>query len=318
MRPFTLALAVLGLAAAAASADPARPGCAGLDPAACLPLERGDGGSPVIAASVDAGAPVHLVLDTAASGTTLDEATMVRIGAVRDAAMEKAEGLGGAFDVKLYKVERLRAGPLTLAGFTAPAIPPPAFDSHAIVGLGGIDLFGDRLAVWEMARGRVRLAASGSTPDGPDWTRTEANWMRAWKVMVPVEIEGVKGWGLVDTGAQYSTLNPAYAAALGLTEASGRLRPGGAMSGIDGAPLPLHAADVTLLSVGAWRWTSRPVRIGDLPVFERLGDPSTPLMIVGADWLEGEAFAIDYGTRALWQRLRPEAPSAKQPLVIGE
>lgn len=266
----------------------------------CLPIETGDGGSPVIRATVAGQGPFAFVLDTAASGTTLDETTTARLGLTRDSALETAEGLGGPMDVRLYRTPSLRAGPLSLTEFTVPAIPAPAFESHEIVGLAGVDLFADTLAIWGETPGCVMIQASGQRPGGENWRPVEARWIRAWKIMLPVRIDGVDGWALLDTGAQHTVLNPTFAARLGL--GGDRLTDGGEISGIDGRPLPLSLATVETVSVGHWTWTNRSLRIGDLPVFGRLGEPDTPLAILGADWLGAQGFAVDYGARTVWQR----------------
>src|SRR5438128_1067521 len=77
-------------------------------PDGCLAVEIGDGGSPVVRATVTDQGPFDFVLDTAASGTTLDETTAARLGLTRDTATETAEGLGGPTDVHLYRVPSLK------------------------------------------------------------------------------------------------------------------------------------------------------------------------------------------------------------------
>lgn len=288
----------------ALSFDPAAP------PEVCLPWSAGDGGSPVIAAIVNGRGPFHLVLDTAASGTTLDEAVIATLGLNRDVATEQAEGLGGPMSVRLFKAARIEAGPITLSDLTVPEIPAPVFDSHDVAGLAGVDLLAGRLTVWRPETRCVGLLPTGRTPPEASWSAIEATWLQPWKIMLPVRIGAVEGLALLDTGAQHTVLNPAYAAELGLTSASGRLRPGGEISGIDGRPMPLSEADAPEAAIGPWRWTSATVKIGDLPVFGRLGDPDAPLMVLGMDWLDGRGFAVDYEARRVWLRPAPETAPA--------
>jgi predicted aspartyl protease len=266
----------------------------------CLAVDIGADGSPVVRAMVTGQGPFDFVLDTAASGTTLDETTATRLDLTRDTATETAEGLGGPTDVHLYRVPSLTAGPLSLANFTAPAITAPDLPGHAIVGLAGIDLFGEALAVWGERPGCVTIKATGARPGGDDWRPVEVNWIRPWKIMLPVRINGVDGWGLLDTGAQHTVLNPAFAARLGLS--GGQLSDGGEISGIDGRPMALSMATAEAVRVGEWAWTDRVLRIGDLPVFARLGEAEAPLAIIGIDWLGDRGFAIDYGAQRVWQR----------------
>lgn len=265
----------------------------------CLPVTTGEGGSPIISATVAGQGPFDFILDTAASGTTVDEATATRLGLMRDTATETAEGLGGPMDVRLYRIPALTAGPLSLTDFTAPAIPAPELNGHAIIGLAGIDLFGEAQAVWGDASGCVTLRPSGAA-FGDDWRTVETRWIRAWKIMLPIRIDGVDGWGLLDTGAQHTVLNPAFSARLGLSE--DRLSDGGEISGIDGRPMALSLATVEAVRVGVWAWPDRVLRVGALPVFARLGEADAPLAIIGIDWLADRGFAIDYGAKQIWQR----------------
>lgn len=266
----------------------------------CLPVQSGDGGSPVIAARIDDHGPFAFVLDTASSGTTIDEVTASSLGLNRDAQTETAQGMGGAVDVKFFVISSLEAGPLALTDFTSPAIPAPEFDSHDIVGLAGVDLFGTQRVTWNAEPGCVMVAPS-KTALPQDWRPVAVQWIRPWKIMVPVDIAGVEGWGLLDTGAQYTVLNPVFAQRLGLDAASGRLSEGGEMSGIDGRPMSLSLTEVEDVAVGHWTWGRRTLRIGNLPVFSRLGEAGAPLVIIGSDWLAGQRFAVDYGTEQVWQ-----------------
>lgn len=266
----------------------------------CLAVMAGEGGSPVISATVAGRGPFDFVLDTAASGTTVNEATAARLDLTRDTTTETAEGLGGPMDVRLYRVPVLTAGPLSLTDFTAPAVPAPELNGHAIVGLAGIDLFGEAQAIWGDVSGCVTLRDSGAA-FSDDWRPVETRWIRPWKILLPIRIGGVDGWGLLDTGAQHTVLNAAFAARLGLS--GDRLSDGGEISGIDGRPLALSLATVEAVRVGAWTWEDRTLRVGDLPVFARLGEADAPLAIIGIDWLGDRGFAIDYGAERVWQRI---------------
>jgi len=270
----------------------------------CLAYQRGDGGSPVVQASVNGREPLFLVLDTAASGSTLDAQTIAALDLPRDSEMETAQGLGGPLDVHIHEIAALDAGPVHLKDLRVAGSPAPRFASHAIAGLAGIDLFGSALAIWNAVPGCVDLAKSGARAGGADWRRIAIHWIRPWKIMIPIRIGRVDGWGLLDTGAQYTVLNGNYARRLGLTPESGRLRAGGEIWGLDARPIALSRAEVEGVRIGAWTWPRRSLKIGDLPVFDRLGDPAAPLAIIGADWLMDRAFAIDYGTRTVWQKAR--------------
>jgi predicted aspartyl protease len=287
---------LLGLSLAGAIGSPAI--AAETRGLACLPVESGDQGSPVIKARVDGQGPFAFVLDTAASGTTIDPERADKLALPRDTATEQAQGMGGEITVHYHRVRSIDAGPLLLRDPTIPIFPAPRFESHDIAGLAGVDLFGDRLAVWQAGQDCVGIAKSGTRPGRGAWQPVEANWLRPWKIMLPVEIDGVAGWGLLDTGAQHTVINAAFADAIGLT--TPRLLPSGTITGIDGREMPLSQGDVGAVSIGPWRWSNRSVRVGALPVFGRLSAAGDKLAILGMDWLRSQSFAIDYGKQQVW------------------
>jgi predicted aspartyl protease len=275
----------------------------------CLAIQHGDGGTPVITARVNRSAPLAFILDTGSSGTTIDPATARRLALARDAVSETAQGMGGGVTVHYFRVASFDAGPLALRDVALPSIEAPELTSHPIVGLAGTDLFGDRLARWTPGSGCVTITPGGTPPAGTGWRRVEVNWIQPWKVMLPIRIGGVDGWAMLDTGAHYTTVNPAFASAAGIGPA--RLKPAGSIAGIDGRDLPLSAATIADVRVGAWQWRSAQVRVGDLPVFGRLSMAGDRLAILGMDWLAARGFAVDYKTRTVWQR-RGTARAAAQ------
>lgn len=265
---------------------------------ACLPLETGDQGSPVIKARLNGKGPFAFILDTAASGTTIDPERAEILRLPRDAATEQAQGMGGEITVQFHRVRTISAGPLTLRDVVVPTFPAPDFASHDVAGLAGVDLFSKQQAVWISGHHCVGIAKSGKAPGPGPWRAVKANWLQPWKIMIPLQIDGVSGWGLLDTGAQFTVINPAFADAAGLT--SSRLLTSGTIAGIDGREMPLSQGQVRAVSIGPWRWSNRSVRVGSLPVFERLSAAGDKLAILGMDWLGSESFAVDYGKHELW------------------
>ena len=263
----------------------------------CLMLERGDGDSPVIRAWVNDQGPFAFVLDTASSGTTLDAPRVALLHPPREPAPDQAQGMGGAVQVDLYRIAAFDTGPVRMRDFVSPEIDPPAFESHDIAGLAGVDLFGEAMAVWRPAQACVSERPSGAAD--ADWILVPTDWQRPWRILLPVRIGATTGWGLLDTGAQHTTLNPAFAAALNIKMDA--LPSGGQITGIDGEPLGLGQAQIDDVEIGRWRWPTTPAKVGALPVFDRLGPSDTPLAIIGIDWLKDRGFAIDYGAQKVWQ-----------------
>jgi hypothetical protein len=266
----------------------------------CLPIEAGDAGTPIIRATINDRGPFAFVLDTAASGSTVDPVRASELDLPRDPQTAEAQGMGGGITVQFHRVRAMRAGPVALENAAVPALPAPDFDSHDVAGLAGIDLLAGKLTVWTPGTGCVRVAPSGARPGPRNWQQVSVQWIQPWKIMLPIQIGDAQGWALLDTGAQYTTLNPVFAERTGLH--GDRLRRSGSIAGIDGRELALSEGEVRAVTIGPWRWDQRAVRVGPLPVFDRLQAAGSLLAILGMDWLGSEGFAVDYGTRAVWLR----------------
>ncbi|MFD1951922.1 aspartyl protease family protein [Sphingomonas arantia] len=266
---------------------------------ACMPLEHGDGGSPVITALVNDAGPFAFVLDTGSSGTTLDDRRTKQLQLVPDGSAEQAHGMGGAIDVRLFRLSRFEAGPVTVRDLIVPGIAAPSLASHDIAGLAGVDLFGRRLVTWRWDRSCVQLGQSGSKPLGSGWKTIGSRWLKPWKVLIPVRIGTARGWGLLDTGAQKSILSPGFARVAGLGEAAGSEVEG--ITGIDGKETPLAAYRISAV-VGLWSYSEVKVSVAALPLFDRLGGMDQPVAVIGMDWIGSNQFAIDYGAERVWQK----------------
>ena len=267
----------------------------------CLPIEAGDGGRPVVRAKVKGEGPFALVLSTAASGTTLDVQTVSRLGLVRASPTEEGRGTDAAFTAQRFRAPSIEAGALSVSDMIVREASAPAFESHDVVGMAGVDLLTDRLAVWRPGTGCVGLAPSGGRPQGEGWVSIAVDWTQPWRIRVPVRIGAVEGVALLDTGAQRTVLNASFAAALGLMDAPDPLRSGGETAGPDGRATPLLQAEVAGAVIGPWTWETAAVDIVGVP----MGDPGRPLMKLGMDWLTDRSFAIDYGAKKVWLRETP-------------
>lgn len=262
----------------------------------CLPIQAGDGGTPVVQVRFNDSEPLNLVLDTGSSGTTIDPATADRLKLLRDTATETAQGMGGAVTVQFRRITSVTAGPLALNDVTLPSLPAPELNSHRIVGLAGTDLLGNHYTQWQPSGDCVLIGAGGSAPTGKGWRPVTTKWLQPWKIMLPIRIGKVDGWALLDTGAQFTTLSPGFAAAAGIKAAQSDVT----MTGIDGRASSLSTAQIAAASIGPWAWRDERVQVGALPVFDRLAPAGDRLAILGMDWLAGRGFAVDYERKRVW------------------
>ena len=291
----TILFALLVPAPSAAS------GAAPADTENCIALARGDGESPVIMARVNDAGPFAFVLDTGSSGTTLDDRRIKQLALVPDGPSEEGQGMGGAIDVRLFRLRTFAAGPLALHDLVVPGIPAPSLASHDIAGLAGVDIFGAHLATWRWDRACVFLTASGSQPVGQGWRPVRSRWLKPWKILLPVRIGKASGWGLLDTGAQKSILSPGFARAAGL---GGSIAGADTITGVEGRETRFIVHDLRNATFGAWQYRNVKIGVAALPLFDRLGGMDEPLAVIGMDWIADRPFGIDYGSQSVWQKVR--------------
>lgn len=291
----TIVLAVFALASAEQGLSADRSSCPPPE-GERIQIARGDAGSPVVAGTVNGSGPLFFILDTGASGTTLRPKTVAELKLPRDIANDQGQGIGGAVEVALHRVRSIDIGPLALRDVLVPAVPAPTFDSHDIVGLAGVDLFADRMAFWNLSRMEVVVRGAIDMAANRCWHRTPSTWLRPWKVMVPILIGGHSGQAMIDTGLQRTTMNAAFAALVRPIDQA----PAGEIFGMDGNAIPVLRGNVQGVALGPWSWPSRSVQLAELPLFQRLGDPASPTLVLGIDWLEGKSFAIDYKSQTVW------------------
>ncbi|MBX9706575.1 MAG: retropepsin-like domain-containing protein [Caulobacteraceae bacterium] len=156
------------------------------------------------------------VLDNGAGGTSVTPAVAQDLSLPVARQVETAGGLGGMVNVRTHHVSEAAFGPLSLQDVELAALEGPVFESHTIAGLAGVDLFADRTVWWDLERYSVSLTPGGEAPvSDPCWQLVDSEWMRPWRVMVPVVIDGISGMAMLDTGAQKSVINNAFATAIG-------------------------------------------------------------------------------------------------------
>lgn len=264
-----------------------------------IELEASDGGSPVVKAYVNEKGPIHLILDNGAGNTTLNPGVARQLGLTLEKSSEQAGGLGGTVSVPLYRASVVRLGPLEKRNLVVAGVDGPVFEKHQIAGLAGVDLFDDRLMVWNLASMKVHAAPGSVTmPQANCWRKVTANWQRPWRILLSVTINGVPGQAMIDTGAQRSIVNNSYAQAMALAVDRSA---GETISGIDGLPTPLALTVAPAAQVGEWRWNQMPLGVADLALFARMGPPQEHWMLLGMDWIRNRQFAINYSTQEIWQ-----------------
>lgn len=302
MRAWRLGLLLLGLAGCAA--NPEVPNAQ----AACPLIQLADmrlqsrGNLLFVQASIG-DAPVTLLLDTGAERTLLTEAVVDRLGLPRDPQhATQTFGIGSptvAWDAKLPLG-------LTLGGTRFPVnrVSVGRFGIDRIAGGSADGLLGaDILLAFDidldLPAGRLTFyRARRACPDaGPPWSVPYVGLAgiaaKRDRLLVPIVLDGVAGMGVLDTGAQRSSMSLRLARRVGLEEA--------ALA--DDQTVMAHGASPDRVAVRVHRF--RELRVGPavmhgpslpvVPMPEGMGDA-----LVGADFLHGRRVWLSFATRHMF------------------
>jgi predicted aspartyl protease len=298
-RRILLALTVLVLAGCA-TADPgakdAMGGCS-LYRLAAMPLETH--GDLLFVRGKVLGAPVFLLVDTGAERTLLTETAVDRLHLPRDLQhATRTYGIGSS----TATWDAMLPDGLTLGGTRFPVddVTVGRFDMMRFAGDMADGLLGaDILLAFDIdldvpnRRLTVYRARGGCPESQPPWKepyfRLAGIATRRDRMLVPFQLDGVAGQGVLDTGAQLSTISTRMAERLGLEE--------GELAG-DGTVMA-HGAAPDQVPVRLHRF--RELRVGPTVVHE----PTLPVVpmsdgmgdaLVGADFLQGRRVWLSFAT----------------------
>ena len=242
---------------------------------------------------------VNLLVDTGAERTALSEEAVARLGLARDAkTLTRSTGLGGSFTssdaivpglvlggvrfpVEHVSVAQLRFGPdLAADGLLG---------SDILLGFDlDIDVPDRMLTLY-----RARQCADVRPPWKVPYERVPGVRALRDRLLIPLELDGVKGMGILDTGAQATTIGPRMAVRLGLTAQALAgdqiVRHHGAGPGTQEARLHRFS----LLRIGPAIATGPMLSV--LPVDAGVGDA-----LVGEDFIDGRRIWMSFSSREVF------------------
>ncbi|SER26700.1 aspartyl protease family protein [Sphingobium sp. YR768] len=179
---------------------------------------------------------------------------------------------------------------------------PERADGTVMAGIIVLDVMGGYLVDFDLPSARLSLldGAEAKALVGSLGPAVPARSVNGGLLAVPVKVNGVTGWGVIDTGARETRINTRFAnlaqiavdragmstTVYGATNSASSLRPGQTRS------VHLLGRELGVTSI----------RIADLPVFETFGLQDEPAMIIGADYLGRFRLVIDFPTRRVWLR----------------
>lgn len=264
------------------------------------PLSFSASGHVVAPVRIDSGDQYLFVVDTGAEGSAV-YSRFAGEAKLEPAGQERITGQTGAASLPLRRIGRLEIDGRTVGPILASELPDRR-DGAVMAGIIGLDVMGRYLVDFDLPSARLALLDGAArealiaTLGRPVSARAVSGGLLA----APVEVNGVAGWGVIDTGARETRINAQFAhlaqveddgtgvvtTVHGATNAASSLRPG-------------RARAVRLLGRDLG---NVPIRIADLPVFETFGLQDEPAMIVGADYLGRFRLVIDFPTSRVWLR----------------
>lgn len=272
-----------------------------LAPVARVPIVM-HGNTLVVHASID-GAPLALLVDTGAERTLLTEAAVERLRLARDPRhATRTYGIGTpttSLDARLpdglllgntpFRIERVSVGSFGIA--------PLAGD--AADGLLGADLLLPYDLDLDLPAHEITLywPRTACPQAAPPWTQPYVSLpgviAKSDRLLVPFELDGVRGMGVLDTGAQLSSISRRMARRTGLVEAALEMDRTAVAHGAapEQITVRIHRFHELRVGPGVMHAPDLPV----VPMTDTMGDA-----LIGADFFRGRRVWVSFATQQVF------------------
>jgi predicted aspartyl protease len=198
------------------------------------------------------------------------------------------------------RLDALRAGTLRFDDVVAAVLPEfPDFFDRPVAGIIGLDLLRRAESVTleyppgATGAGRMQLGPAPTAAAADADVRVPFSLVSSHPV-IPVRIEGMEAFMILDTGAPGAVLDSAGAAVAGMTLGDGPI-----MKGIDGRGITSATATIDSLQVGDRRWGGVPCRVGALPALRTLRDGPPVGLFGNALIARFERLVMDFQARSV-------------------
>ena len=240
------------------------------------------------------------VIDTAATFPLIHARSLKAPAQVQPNQQVNVLGINGSRLFDVIEVESLIAGNQTLGPFLAARNDRSDFPGPPNI-LPASHLKG---RVLDFNFPESRLDIYNAPPARPRFHTTSQFDYVAYDRLpfINVEINGVTGKALIDTGSDTSYINTAFADAAGLsTLPNSEIQ----LSGADGHTLNIRSVTVRRFRLGRFRYRKFDMLAADTELFTHLGFAKTPIMVLGLDVLGQYRMQMDRNARQL-RLLRPK------------
>lgn len=238
------------------------------------------------------------VVDTGAEGSAV-YARFSREAKLELAGQEQIVGQTGAASLPLRRIARLKVDGRTVGPIVASELPDRP-DGAVMAGIIGLDVMGQYLVDFDLPSARLALLDGNEAEAliaslGP---AVSARTVNGGLLAVQVEVNGVTGWGVIDTGARETRINTRFAKLAKVEDDKGAVAT--TVHGATNNASTLQPGRTRTVELLGKELGEMSIRIADLPVFEAFGIHEEPAMIIGADYLGRFRLVIDFPTRRVW------------------
>jgi predicted aspartyl protease len=268
---------------------------------AAVPLGRAADGHLTVPAYVNGTGPYPFILDTGADTGALYTwfARQLHLRADKPADLS---GQTGSTLVPTYRLRSLSIDGRSLRDSTVYGL-PDRHDAGREAGVAGNDLMDGAVVVFDFPCGQVEIHAKPAPLRAllpPDAIRVSGVPVKDGTVLsIPVEINGVAGAALVDTGSRDSRIGLQFAAALGIDASSAAFRDAEPVYGANSRAQGSRIGPVGTVRFGGITAPDVTARVMDLSALRSSG-VGEKIMILGMDLMGPHRLVFDHEARTVW------------------
>jgi len=228
--------------------------------------------------------PFRFIVDTGATHSTVSPGLVQALGLQpSEVPSIVLNGITGTAQVSAVTLDRLQAGDMTFDQLVAPVVWAPVMaGADGILGAAG--LTGSSLSV-DFQRNSVRIARGVEMAVRGEALKIHAIRVTHGLMILSMQVGGVRGLAVIDTGSERTLGNPALREALKLRTRTGTEA---VVTSVYGATAQVERGEIwrapTIL-IDTMRINDVQVVYGDFHIFKVWEMQNTPAMIVGMDVL---------------------------------
>jgi predicted aspartyl protease len=270
------------------------------------------GGKPVVPVEVN-GRRVPFLVDTGASATALfqESADSLRV-AIDPRRNTLAWGVAGESRQQNALVGQLRVGQREMTNLTVPVVTHSNPGRLPMVGLIGADILrGSELEIdfpgQRFVLHDARACRAGTPPWQDEYDTIPVEVLPSGLVRLRMRVNGIGVWGLLDSGADHSTMLRSTAQRLEVPSEALDGKPVGVVHGVGGTRLELRVQRFDTVEIGAETLRDVPMGIIDLQGTHPFG------LVLGLEYFVQRRLWLSYTRQRLYvQRVAPVAEGGRK------